>query len=67
MDVWLMLALGQAFILGRHYLKLLVYASETALFQGILARAPHTAAPSLVWPDPPAVESVTSTVSTGAR
>jgi hypothetical protein len=60
MHGWLMLALGQAYILGRHYLKLLVYASETSLFQGMLAHAAYTAAPALVWPDSPAVESITN-------
>ena len=58
--MWLVLAVGQAYILGRHYLKLLVYASETALFQGALAHAAYTAAPALVWPEAPAVESITN-------
>jgi hypothetical protein len=54
------LGLGQAYILGRHYVKLLIYASETALFQGALAHAAYTASPLLIWPDSPAVESLTS-------
>ena len=60
MHIWLVLALGQAYIVARHYIKLLAYASETALFQGALAHAAYTAAPSLVWPDSPAVEAVTN-------
>lgn len=60
MHVWLVVALGQAYITGRHYLKLLVYASEAALFQGQLAHAAYTAAPGLVWPDSPAVETITN-------
>jgi hypothetical protein len=67
LQMWLMLALGQAYIIGRHYLKLLVYASETALFQGALAHAAYTAAPTVVWPDSPAVESITNAAPTGAR
>jgi hypothetical protein len=58
--VWLWLAVGQAYIIGRHYLKLLVYASQISLFQGALAHAAYTAAPSLVWPESPAVETITN-------
>jgi hypothetical protein len=64
---WLVLGLGQAYIIGRHYLKLLVYASETSLFQGMLAHAAYTAAPVLVWPESPAVEAVTNAEPTAAR
>jgi hypothetical protein len=64
---WLVLALGQTYIIGRHYLKLLVYASETSLFQGTLAHAAYTAAPALVWPESPAVEAVTNAAATSAR
>jgi hypothetical protein len=49
---------GQVYILARHYLKLLFYASETALFQSALAHAEYTASPAVVWPDSPAVEAV---------
>ena len=52
------LLLGEVYILARHYLKLLFYASETALFQGALAHADYTAAPVVVWPDSPAVEAI---------
>ncbi len=55
---WWVLALGEAYILGRHYVKLLFYASETALFQGALAHASYTAGPTMVWPDSPAAESI---------
>lgn len=57
-SMWLVLALGEAYILARHYLKLLFYASETAYFQGALAHAGYTAAPSVVWPDSPAAETI---------
>ncbi|HXW05758.1 MAG TPA: hypothetical protein VD833_11035 [Vicinamibacterales bacterium] len=49
---------GQLFILGRHYLKLLFYASQVSLFQSALAHADYTAAPALVWPDSPAAEAI---------
>lgn len=52
------LLIGEIYILARHYLKLLFYASQTALFQGALAHASYTAAPAVVWPDSPAVESI---------
>ena len=56
--MWLTLGLGELYILGRHYLKLLFYASETAFFQGALAHAAYTAAPVPVWPDSPAAEMI---------
>jgi hypothetical protein len=54
----LVLLLGELYILARHYLKLVFYASETAFFQGALAHATYTAAPAVVWPDSPAAESI---------
>jgi hypothetical protein len=56
--IWLALALGQLYILLRHYVKLLFYASQTACFQAALAHASYTAAPVVVWPDSPAAESI---------
>lgn len=55
---WATLAAGQAYIIARHYLKLLFYASEIAYFQGALAHASYTAAPAVVWPDSPAAEAI---------
>jgi hypothetical protein len=60
LQMWVVLACGELYILGRHYLKLLLYASQTALFQNALAHAEYTAAPTLVWPDSPAVEALTN-------
>jgi hypothetical protein len=57
---WLAFAIGQVYILARHYVKLLFYASQTAYFQASLAHAEYTAAPPVVWPDSPAAESVTN-------
>ncbi len=52
------LLVGELYILGRLSLKLIFYASETALFQGALAHAAYTAAPTVLWPDSPAAESI---------
>jgi hypothetical protein len=57
-SMWIALGLGELYILGRHYLKLLFYASETAFFQRALAHAAYTAAPVPVWPDSPAAEMI---------
>ena len=64
-QLWTVLLLGELYILGRHYLKLVFYASETSLFQAALAHAEYTAAPTLVWPDSPAVESITNAEPAG--
>lgn len=59
-------AVGEIYILARHYLKLVFYSSEIALFQGALAHAAYTAAPALVWPDSPAAESITNVEPAGS-
>ncbi len=58
LGMWATLLLGQAYIVGRHYLKLLFYASQIALFQSQLAHAAYTAAPPVVWPDSPSAEAI---------
>ena len=63
--MWVVLGLGELYILGRHYLKLLFYASETAFFQGALAHAAYTAAPVPLWPDSPAAEMIGNADPTG--
>jgi hypothetical protein len=55
---WLGFAVSEAYILLRHYLKLLFYASQTTFFQHALAHIEYTAAPPVVWPDSPAAESI---------
>ncbi|MFL6280114.1 MAG: hypothetical protein ACJ731_08390 [Vicinamibacterales bacterium] len=65
-SMWIALGFGELYILGRHYLKLLFYASETVLFQGALAHAAYTAAPLPVWPDSPAAEMIVNADPTGA-
>lgn len=58
--LWATLLLGQAYIVARHYLKLLFYASEASLFQSQLAHAAYTAAPPVLWPDSPSAEAITN-------
>ncbi len=58
LQMWAVLLGGELYILARHYLKLLFYASQTSLFQGALAHAAYTAAPAVVWPDSPAAEAI---------
>lgn len=58
LSLWLVLAIGQIYIVVRHYLKLVFYGSQVAFFQGALAHAAYTAAPPVVWPDSPAAESI---------
>ena len=65
-SIWLVLGVGEAYILLRHYLKLVFYASETVFFQGALAHAAYTAAPPIVWPDSPAAEAIANADRTAA-
>jgi hypothetical protein len=65
--MWAVLLLGQLYIVGRHYLKLVFYASQTAFFQSELAHTPYTGAPSVEWPDSPAAESITNADPVGLR
>lgn len=62
--MWSVLLLGQVYILARHYVKLLFYASQTGFFQSALAHAEYTASPALVWPESPAVEALTNRAPT---
>lgn len=65
--LWGALLIGQAYIVGRHYVKLLFYASQCALFQSALAHASFTAAPPVVWPESPAVEAIINAEPRPAR
>ncbi len=57
-SMWMGFAIGQLYLLGRLSVKLLFYASQTALFQGALAHAGYTAAAPPVWPESPAAEAI---------
>src|SRR5205823_14141911 len=57
-SVWFGLAIGQLYVLARLWVKLVFWASETALFQGRLAHAGYVARADPVWPDSPAAEAI---------
>jgi hypothetical protein len=54
------LLIAQTYLLARLLVKLLFYASETALFQSTLAHAEYVAAPEPAWPDSPAAEAISN-------
>jgi hypothetical protein len=56
--MWIALAIGQAWILARVWVKLQFYASQVVFFQGELAHAEYTAAPLPEWPESPAAEAL---------
>ena len=56
--MWIGFAIGQAYVLARLWVKLVFWASETALFQAKLAHAGYVAAPQPIWPDSPAVDAI---------
>jgi hypothetical protein len=57
-SMWLGFAISQLYILGRLWVKLVFWASETALFQSRLAHAGYTARAAPTWPDSPAAEAL---------
>jgi hypothetical protein len=57
-SMWLGFAIGQLYLLARLWVKLVFWASETALFQGRLAHAGYVAAARPIWPDSPAAEAL---------
>jgi hypothetical protein len=56
--MWIGFAIGQLYVLARLCVKLLFWASETALFQGRLAHAGYVAAVKPVWPESPSAEAI---------
>jgi hypothetical protein len=59
--VWVGLAVGQLYIVGRLLVKLQFYASQSALFQGELAHVGYVAAPLPIHPVSPAEEAIRTT------
>jgi hypothetical protein len=55
---WLAFSLGQGYVLARLWVKLVFWASETALFQDRLAHAGYVASPAPVWPESPMAEAI---------
>ncbi len=58
LSLWSGLALAQLYIVARLLLKLHGLASHTSLFQSSLAHAAYTAAPTPVWPESAAAETI---------
>ena len=59
-SMWIALAIAQAYVLARLWVKLVFWASETALFQSRLAHAGYVARPAPVWPESAAAEAIRS-------
>lgn len=57
-SMWLGFAVGQVYVLARLWVKLVFWASATALFQGRLAHAGYVASARPAWPDSPAAEAL---------
>lgn len=55
---WAGVAVTQAYLLLRLWIKLVFYASQVSFFQASLAHAHYTAAPEPAWPDSPAAEAI---------
>jgi hypothetical protein len=58
LSMWLAFALGQCYVVGRLWVKLVFWATETTLFQSRLAHAGYVAAPTPTWPDSPEAEAI---------
>jgi hypothetical protein len=67
MHGWLVLALGQTYIVARHYLALVNYASAIALVQGIVTDAGRSVADVPLWPDSPSAGPRPGMEATSAR
>ena len=59
-SIWMPFAIGQAYIFGRLWVKLVFWASETALFQSRLAHAGYVERPEPVWPESPMADAIGS-------
>ncbi len=57
--MWAAALFGQLYVCARLVLKLQFLASQTALFQRLLAHAAYTAAPDPAWPESSAIEAIT--------
>jgi hypothetical protein len=57
-SLWIGFAIGQLYIAARLWVKLVFWASETALFQSRLAHAGYVARQKPIWPESPIVEAI---------
>jgi hypothetical protein len=58
-SMWFAFVAGQLYVTARLWVKLVFWASETALFQRRLAHAGYVARREAAWPDSPAAEAIT--------
>lgn len=59
--IWLGIGIGQLYLVGRLWIRLVFFASETALFQSRLAHAGYVASAPVPRPEPPLVENALTT------
>jgi hypothetical protein len=57
LGTWIGIGIGQLYLLGRLWIRLVFLASETALFQGRLAHAGYVASAPIARPEPPIVDN----------
>lgn len=57
-SMWGGFLVAQLYLAARLWVKLVFYASQTALFQGELAHVGYAAGPQPVWPESPAAEAI---------
>jgi len=58
LSMWIAFGIAQLYIAARLWVKLVFWASETALFQSRLAHAGYVAAVPPIWPESPAAEAI---------
>ncbi len=56
--MWIGFVVAQLYVIGRLWVKLVFWASETALFQNRLAHAGYVARPEPSWPESPAADAI---------
>ena len=57
-SMWTGFAIGQLYLAARLWVKLVFWASETALFQRRLAHAGYVVRPAPIWPESPSAEAL---------
>jgi hypothetical protein len=56
--MWISVLIGQLYLVARLWLKLVFWASETALFQSRLAHVGYVNRPEPIWPESPEAEAI---------
>lgn len=57
-SMWIGFAVGQLYVIARLWVKLVFWASETALFQSRLAHAGYVNRPEPMWPESPEADAI---------